>query len=105
MATLHTIRGEDALRKAFHCPGCDETHVVPVSGSHAWGWNGSDDSPTFTPSILIYAIEPMWTDDEGKTHGHRCHSFVKDGKIQFLQDCTHTLAGKTVEIPEWGGLC
>jgi hypothetical protein len=29
-----------------------------------------------------------------------CHSFVTDGKIQFLGDCTHALAGQTVELPE-----
>jgi hypothetical protein len=30
-----------------------------------------------------------------------CHSFVTDGRIQFLNDCTHPLAGQTVDIPEW----
>ena len=30
-----------------------------------------------------------------------CHSFVTDGRIQFLGDCTHKLAGQTVNIPEW----
>ena len=27
----------------------------------------------------------------------RCHSFVKDGKVQFLGDCDHALAGQTLE--------
>lgn len=27
-----------------------------------------------------------------------CHSFVRNGKIEFLSDCTHELAGKTVEL-------
>jgi hypothetical protein len=30
-----------------------------------------------------------------------CHSFVTDGKIQFLSDCTHALAGQTVALPDW----
>jgi hypothetical protein len=30
-----------------------------------------------------------------------CHSFVTDGRIQFLEDCTHELAGQTVDLPEW----
>jgi hypothetical protein len=30
---------------------------------------------------------------------HRCHSFVVDGQIQFLGDCTHKLAGQTVPLP------
>lgn len=29
-----------------------------------------------------------------------CHSFVTDGKIQFLGDCTHNLVGQIVELPE-----
>ena len=29
-----------------------------------------------------------------------CHSFVTDGRIQFLGDCTHDLAGHTVELPD-----
>ena len=31
-----------------------------------------------------------------------CHSFVTDGRIQFLADCTHPLAGQTVDLPEVG---
>lgn len=27
-----------------------------------------------------------------------CHSFVTDGNIQFLSDCTHSLAGQTVPL-------
>ena len=30
-----------------------------------------------------------------------CHSFVVNGQIQFLPDCTHALAGQTVPIPDW----
>ena len=26
---------------------------------------------------------------------------VKDGRIQFLSDYTHELAGQTIEIPDW----
>lgn len=28
-----------------------------------------------------------------------CHSFVRDGQIEFLGDCTHSLAGQTVPLP------
>lgn len=27
--------------------------------------------------------------------------FIRDGQIQFLGDCTHALAGKTVPLPEF----
>ncbi|MCP8600812.1 anaerobic dehydrogenase, partial [Acinetobacter baumannii] len=28
----------------------------------------------------------------------RCHLFLTDGKIQFLSDCHHELAGLTVDM-------
>lgn len=30
-----------------------------------------------------------------------CHSVVTDGKIAFCSDCTHEMAGKTVDLPDW----
>ncbi|MDN4633860.1 DUF6527 family protein [Sphingomonas sp. PvP056] len=108
------IRGERAVlwnsdlsRLAFRCPGCGEPHVCTIKeglGRPAWGWNGNLDRPTLTPSVLVTYNGP----DAGQTDadGHRapqavCHSFVTDGRIQFLGDCTHALAGQTVDIPEF----
>lgn len=77
----------------FHCPGCGNSHPFEVSapGGTGWTWNGSLDKPTFSPSLLCNADHPP----------SRCHSFVVDGKIQFLSDCHHALAGQTVDIPDW----
>lgn len=36
----------------------------------------------------------------GDKEGVRCHSFVRDGKIEFLGDCTHEMAGTTIELPD-----
>jgi hypothetical protein len=36
--------------------------------------------------------------DERKTFV--CHSFVTDGRIQYLGDCTHAMAGQTVDLPD-----
>jgi hypothetical protein len=89
----------------FHCPGCDEAHGVRVCGSQPpiWGWNGSMDRPTFTPSIRVtYPANPKASEEFKEWRTERfCHSFVRDGRIQFLSDCTHKLAGQTVEIPDW----
>ena len=88
----------------FECPGCKESHGIPIAGDHAWGWNGSIESPTFTPSILVrYPANPDAIEEfkEWRTE-RRCHSFVTDGRIQFLGDCTHSLAGHTVDLPDWG---
>jgi hypothetical protein len=77
----------------FHCPGCGYGHGFTVGGTRNinWTWNGSFDLPTFAPSLLCNASVPA----------SRCHSFVRDGRIQFLSDCHHALAGQTVEIPDW----
>lgn len=76
----------------FKCPGCRGPQQLPVAGPKAWQWNGSMESPTFAPSILT-----TWKTSK---KDHICHSYVRDGKIQFLSDCTHELAGQTVELPE-----
>jgi hypothetical protein len=78
----------------FHCPGCGYGHSFRVTGDATrpqWTWNGSLDKPTFTPSLLVNKDYPE----------SRCHSFVTDGRIQFLSDCHHKLAGQTVELPDW----
>lgn len=71
----------------FYCPGCKTTHPV----DSRWKWNGSLEAPTFTPSLMVNGSYPAG----------RCHSFIKDGKIEFLTDCHHELKGQTVEMPDW----
>jgi hypothetical protein len=84
---------------SFHCLGCKVSHGVfvdePGPNRPVWTWNGSMDAPTFQPSIRV-----QWMYGEGNKQ-FCCHSFITDGKIQFLADCTHSLAGQTVEIPDW----
>lgn len=86
----------------FFCPGCGYDHpfhVPPqrreprVGGVPAplWEWNGSKDKPTFTPSLLVFGMAPE----------KRCHSFVTDGRIQYLGDCFHHLKNQTIELPEY----
>jgi hypothetical protein len=82
----------------FLCPGCNRHVRIPTKGTPPiWEFKGDEDHPTITPSILM-----RWDEgDEPKgSLGHRCHSYVTDGKIQFLEDCTHELAGKTVFLPD-----
>lgn len=103
---------------AFWCPGCEELHQVRVrpADSPSWDFNGDYDRPTFSPSILVRSGhflpshkpgDGCWCtycaeDGADGTPGFsckQCHSFVRDGKIQFLGDCSHSLAGQTVDIP------
>lgn len=95
----------------FWCPGCDGAHQVGVGEGPGprWGYNGDPETPTFTPSILVRGIQPITDEERDKImSGERvekrplvCHSFVTDGRIQFLADCTHALAGQTVELPDF----
>jgi hypothetical protein len=83
----------------FHCPGCDEEHIIttlPYPGG--WTFNGDEACPTFSPSIHVYP-SARW-DGTRRVETPRCHSFVTGGRIEFLGDCTHALAGKTVPLPE-----
>jgi len=78
-------------RLHFFCPGCARVHGIIYQGKNVWDWNGDLDRPTISPSILVL----------GGPENARCHSFVIDGQIQFLGDCTHSLAGQTVPLPDW----
>lgn len=102
----------------FWCPGCNGPHAVSVDSPVAaanWGYNRNPDAPTFTPSVLVRGGHFA----EGREHGDcwctyearmgkpapfsckLCHSFVTDGRIQFLSDSSHAMAGQTVELAEW----
>ena len=93
---------------SFWCPGCNKDHTVNVTPGPGWGWNESLEEPTFTPSVKVEAVQ--WSEGDHfymPTHPNIergkptcCHSFVTAGKIQFLADCTHALAGQTVELPQ-----
>lgn len=109
---LRSVEGGGLM---FWCPGCDGAHQVWVGEGSGprWGYNGNPDRPTFTPSVLVrgtFGHPPVTSEnlDEWKRAPwpqtdveHICHSFVTDGRIQFLGDCTHALAGQTVDLPEF----
>lgn len=101
----------------FWCPGCRDVHSIVTEGAGAWGYNGDPERPVFTPSVLVTGLRTE-RDDQGRWTGEyerdakgeplplRCHTFVgcngaAPGQIVFLSDCTHGLAGKTVDLPDW----
>jgi hypothetical protein len=76
--------------------------ILPVQtsgkrdGTPNWTWNGDTENPTLRPSILTH-----WQAGDGNGNPAPdiiCHSFVNDGMVQFLGDCTHELAGQTVQL-------
>lgn len=90
---LRAIRTSAVAGYAFWCPGCESTHVIYTEGSLVWSFNGNEDKPTFSPSLLLDKDRPE----------SRCHLFLTDGKLQFLPDCHHRLAGQTVDLPDLPG--
>lgn len=89
-AQLHEF-GEEA-QLFYWCQGCEAHHAVPVRGARAWTWNGSLDAPTLSPSVLV-----RW--EHGEARERRvCHTFIRDGVVEFLGDCTHRFAGQKVQM-------
>ncbi len=75
-------------------PGPMSHRMLPVvygnttrKGTPCWSWNGDTEKPTIKPSILTRGGDNML-----------CHSFVNDGKVKFLDDCTYEYAGKTLDL-------
>lgn len=83
----------------FNCPGCGDPHVITTEPyPNGWEFDGNEECPTFSPSILVYPAKHLV---DGRTvETPRCHSFVRAGRIEFLSDSTHHLAGQTVDLPE-----
>jgi hypothetical protein len=102
----------------FECPGCERLHIIQYgSGSGPrWGFNGDFNRPTFTPSILVKSSQmtdkgkadyDMWSqmgfparDGGFESAKVVCHSYITDGQIKFLNDCTHKLKSSTVDLPD-----
>lgn len=105
----------------FNCPGClwpdgEPMHkVIPVrwlppgetvesphvANKPHWSFNGDFDRPVLGPSVL--QTTPAYPEDG--IAATCCHSFVgcngaQPGQIILLGDCTHPLAGQTVDLPD-----
>lgn len=86
------------------CPGCQQLHSPTFRCSEHGGptegptWDGDPHARpvTFEPSLLVQS---------GNADGPTvCHSFVRAGRWQYLDDSTHALAGQTVDVeplPDW----
>lgn len=114
MSAQGVLRLTEGGLLAFWCPGCQRAHSV----NSGWKFNGDFERPTFAPSIKVtwrtFTDAGQRAYEEWLARGtpplppschspfestpHCCHSFVRDGQIQFLGDCTHALAGKTVPL-------
>jgi hypothetical protein len=100
--SLRTVNDHGVTYTAlmFVCPGCASTgssgvHLLPVNSPHkqpSWEWDGNFEAPTLSPSILTRGANESI-----------CHSFLRGGVFEFLGDCTHTMAGTSVQLPPLPG--
>ena len=94
----HPCEPRYATHVQLRMPGPIPNRMIPVmiggtrAGTGNWTWNGDTEKPTLKPSI---ATRTTFTVRDGEVV---CHTFVNDGMVQFLSDCTHELAGQTLPL-------
>jgi len=79
------------LQLCLPCP-CPN-RILPITigkkTPKTWEWNGDTEKPTISPSILTQY-----------EHDQVCHSCIRNGMVEFLYDCTHENAGKTLPLED-----
>ena len=100
-------RDIESTQLYFRCPGCGHLHALNDSQTDlkgenrpVWDFNGDYERPTIKPSYLSWSYRKNPETGKYDVETDKCHSFITDGKIQFLSDCMHKLANKTVELPD-----
>lgn len=101
----------------FNCPACKQEHALPIKGIGvlAWSWNGNLEKPTLSPSVLTRGTcftekgerdYKEWYDNGSnpdaafnfETEEVVCHLFLRDGTIEYLNDCSHSMKGQSVNL-------
>ena len=96
MKILQEIKASDGGKGlVFYCPGCEYYHFFTIElgtdkSRPCWTFNGDMEKPTFSPSLGVNMAMPE----------SRCHSFVRDGQIQYLSDSHHKFSGQTISMQE-----
>lgn len=97
---------ESGTRLYFWCPGCSDLHGVEVGQPGGWSWNGDLVNPTVEPSVKVSGVQwdttaVFFKPRHAVAPGQPicCHSYIRNGHWEFLEDCTHNLAGQTVPLP------
>jgi hypothetical protein len=80
------------------CPACG-LHGIPTQKKNSlgaiWTFNNDLDKPTFYPSIKI-----TWGGGKEGSIVRCCHFYIRNGRIEFQNDCTHDWKNKTVELSD-----
>lgn len=84
------IKEFDNGHRMFYCPACEDHHAFSES-EKGWTIQGEGKTLSVIPSILVTRnSEPE----------KRCHLFIINGRIKYLRDCTHSMAGQTIDLPD-----
>lgn len=75
----------------FYCVGCKSAHPIYVEQANPrngarWSFDGNIEAPTFLPSLNLPGA---------------CHMWIKAGRLEYLSDCSHALAGQTVDMQQF----
>ena len=97
------LRRLEGGRVAFWCPACHRAHALTMRSAtgDGWGFDDNEDVPTFTPSVLT-----RYNGSDAGQNGAPpaiCHLYATRGRLLYLADSTHALAGQTVDMPDWPG--
>lgn len=109
MIIVPRYRGQVLVATYVWCLGCKHAHGYTVHPDYyidsefyknrhqpLWKFNGDLTRPTLTPSMRSYYTHPTHHQDITT-----CHFFVRDGQIEYLSDCQHEYAGKTIPLPDF----
>lgn len=110
--TFSRCSAETATHIRICIPGPVGMLMLPVmikgsrKGTGNWTWNGDVEKPTLKPSVSVHSTMRL-TDEEHEIimkggavdpRPYKCHTWIGDGKAQFLEDCTHELKGQTLDL-------
>lgn len=84
MSVIKRVVTEDGERFMYYCMACNGHCWFDLK---SWKWDMNYDQPTVGPSIVHQSRS-----------GERCHAFITHGIIEYLQDCTHAMAGTKVDM-------
>lgn len=79
---------------AIRCPACKGEHQM----DERWKFDGNLELPSFEPSLHYRCNTPDMKEYRKECASTVCHSFIRAGMIEYLNDCTHALAGQTVPL-------
>lgn len=83
---------------AHYCVACKGMHNFSVKRpnylSQRWTWNENIIAPTFFPSMHIVV-----RDMRKPKFMQSCHYWLRSGRVEFLRDSTHSMAGITISLP------